>query len=128
MAPVLAALAVDVLVLIHLAFIVFVVLGALLVLRWRGLLPWHLAAVAWGAAIEFGGWICPLTFVEDALRRAAGEPGYAGGFITHYLLAVIYPAGLTRSIQIGLGLAVLVINGAAYAALVRRHRRGREPS
>ncbi len=127
MAPILPALVVDLLLLIHLAFIAFVVFGALLVLRWRGLLPWHLAAVAWGATIEFTGWTCPLTFVEDAFRRVAGEPTYFGGFIAHYLLAVIYPDGLTRSIQIGLGIAVLLVNGAAYATLMRQHRRPRDP-
>ncbi len=102
---------------------VFVVLGGIVVFHVPKLAWLHLPAVAWGALIEFAGWICPLTPLEQSLRALAGERGYAGGFVEHYLLPILYPAGLTREIQIGLGLAVLIVNGAAYFLIVRRYRR-----
>jgi hypothetical protein len=112
----------DLLVLIHLGFVLFVVLGGLLVLR-RPRLAWlHLPAAAWGAFIEAVGWICPLTPLENALRQHAGEAGYAGGFIEHYLIAVLYPPGLTRNIQFVLTGIVVSINLAVYAVLLRRWR------
>lgn len=121
----LARAAAELVVLIHFAFIAFVVAGGLLVLR-RPRLAWlHLPAVAWGAGIELIGGVCPLTPLEYALRRAAGEGGYADGFIEHYLLPIIYPEGLTRDIAIALGVGVLVINGAVYALLWHRLRRDR---
>ena len=110
---------------VHLAFVLFVVLGGLAVWR-RPKLAWlHLPAVAWGALIEFAGWICPLTPWEQRLRILAGEQGYAGGFVEHYLVPILYPAALTRDIQITLGVIVLMINGMAYALIVRRIRRER---
>ena len=110
---------------VHLAFVLFVVLGGLAVWR-RPKLAWlHLPAVAWGALIEFAGWICPLTPWEQRLRILAGEQGYAGGFVEHYLVPILYPAALTRDIQITLGVIVLLINGMAYALIVRRIRRER---
>lgn len=118
-------LAADAVLIVHLAFIVFVVLGGLAVLRWPRMAFAHLPAVAWGAALELNGWLCPLTPLENALRRAAGEAGYAGGFIEHYLLALIYPAGLTPTIQLWLGLGVLAINLPIYAYLLLRRRRHR---
>ena len=112
----------DLLVLIHLGFVLFVVLGGLLVLR-RPRLAWlHLPAAAWGAFIEAVGWICPLTPLENALRQHAGEAGYAGGFIEHYLIAVLYPPGLTRNIQFVLTGIVVSINLAVYTVLLRRWR------
>jgi hypothetical protein len=112
----------DGVLLLHLLFILFVVLGGLWVLR-RPRLAWvHLPAALWGAGIEFFGWVCPLTPLENALRRVAGEAGYRGGFIEHYLLPVIYPGALTREIQIGLGLAVVAINAVMYGLLLRRRR------
>jgi len=120
------ALAADLVVLLHLGFVLFVGLGALLVL-WRPWLAWlHLPAAAWGAMIELsGGVICPLTPLENALRRAAGAEGYRGGFIEHYIVPLIYPPGLTRPVQIGLGLLVLAVNLGLYGVLlVRLHRRG----
>ena len=120
-----ADLAADLVVLLHFAFILFVVLGGLLVLRWPKLAWLHLPAAAWGAAIELAGGLCPLTPLENALRRAAGEAGYGGGFIEHYLLPIIYPAALTRDIQLVLGLAVLFLNLAVYAWIVLRRRRAR---
>jgi len=116
----------DFLVLIHLGFVLFVVLGGLLVLR-RPRLAWlHLPAAAWGAFIEAVGWICPLTPLENALRQHAGEAGYAGGFIEHYIIAVLYPPGLTRNIQFVLTGIVVIVNLAVYAVLLRRWRMPRE--
>lgn len=116
------ALADGVLVL-HLGFLLFVVLGGLLVLRWPRVAWLHLPAVAWGAWIEFTGSICPLTPLENRLRRAGGEVGYTGGFIDQYLVPVLYPPGLTRTHQILLGVAVLVLNLIAYVAVARRRAR-----
>lgn len=110
----------DAVLLLHLAFILFVVLGALLVLLLRRLMPLHLAAVAWGAGIELSGGVCPLTWVEIRLRRLAGESGYAGGFIEHHLVALIYPAGLGRGTQYILAACVLAVNVMLYAWMRRR--------
>jgi hypothetical protein len=115
----------DALVVLHAAFVVFVVAGGLLVLHRPWIAAIHLPAVAWGALIEFTGWICPLTPWENALRRRAGETGYAGGFIEHYLVPALYPAALTPSVQIALGLAVIALNLAVYGLVWRRHRKGR---
>jgi hypothetical protein len=113
----------DATVAIHLAFIVFVVLGGLVVLR-KPVVAWlHVPAVAWVVWLELTGAICPLTPLENMLRARAGEAGYQGGFIDHYLMAVIYPAGLTPQVQVGLGIAVLVLNLAVYAILWRRRAR-----
>lgn len=115
----------DTVLIVHLAFVVFVVAGGLLVLRWRRLAWVHLPAVLWGILIEYAGWVCPLTPLENALRRRAGEAGYAGGFIEHYLVALLYPGGLTRRVQIGLGTVALAINVVVYARLwVLMARRG----
>lgn len=118
----------DLVLLVHLAFIAFVMFGSLLAVRRPALLWPQLAAVAWAAGIEFGGWICPLTRLENALRHAAGRAGYADGFVAHYLLALIYPAGLTRPIQIALGVGVLLLNCAAYLALWKRGHVGGGPA
>lgn len=115
----------DALVVFHGLFVAFVVLGALLVL-WRRWVLWlHLPAALWGAWIEFSGWICPLTPWEQSLRQRAGQAGYAGGFIEHYLIPLIYPSGLTAHIQTILGLVVVAANLALYT-LVWRRRRGME--
>ena len=110
----------DVVFLAHLAFVLFVVLGGIAV--WlRPKLAWlHVPAVAWGALIEFAGWICPLTPWEQSLRQLAGERGYSGGFVEYYLFPVLYPEGLTRDVQIALGLIVLTVNVIAYSLIVRR--------
>jgi hypothetical protein len=113
-------LAADTVLLAHAAFVVFVVLGGLLAWRWRRAAVLHLPAAAWGAWIEFSGGICPLTPLENRLRHAAGQAGYDGGFVEHYLLALIYPEGLIREVQIALGVAVIVINTAVYGVVVRR--------
>lgn len=113
----------DAVLVLHLGFLVFVVLGGLLVLR-RPWVAWlHLPAAAWGAWIEFAGSVCPLTPLENHLRRAGGEAGYTGGFIDHYLVPVLYPPGLTRTHQIVLGCGVLIVNGVAYLLVLRRRRR-----
>lgn len=107
----------DLVLLIHLAFIVFVIVGGFFSSRWRWL-PWiHLPAVAWAIILEFSGWICPLTPLENSLRQASGEAGYPGGFLEHYLVPVVYPEALTPEIQIYIGLGVLLINGMAYSIL-----------
>lgn len=115
----------DLTVLIHLGFIVFVVVGVALVARWPRLLPVHLVCAGWGAYSEFTSTVCPLTPLENHFRRLAGEVGYEGGFIAHYLWPLIYPAGLTPSIQVGLGIGVVALNTAGYAFLWRRRRRAR---
>lgn len=110
----------DLTVVLHFAFILFVLAGGLAVLRHPRLMWLHVPAALWGAAIEFAGWICPLTPLEQALRIKAGESGYRGGFIEHYLHALIYPTGLTPHIQIVLGFAVVIVNAAVYLAVWRR--------
>ena len=112
----------DFLVILHLAFIVFVIFGGLLALRWRRVAWLHLPAALWGALIEFLGWVCPLTPLENRLRAAAGEAGYARGFIEHYVAPLIYPAGLTPHVQVYLGAGVIVVNLAVYAWVLRRAR------
>ena len=112
----------DLIVLVHFAFVLFVILGALLVLRWPKLVYLHLPAALWGIWIEFSGRICPLTPLENALRRQAGEAGYSGGFIEHYILPVLYPTGLTRTTQVALGLIVILVNLVIYSYLIRHKR------
>jgi uncharacterized protein DUF2784 len=120
---VLYRLAADAVLLLHLAFVVFVVLGGVLVLRWRNLAWVHLPAVAWGALVEFSGWICPLTPLEIALRQAAGDAAYAGDFVEHYIVALLYPESLTRDLQVTLGVAVVLLNAAIYGAVLLRQLR-----
>ncbi len=110
----------DAVLVAHLAFILFVVFGGFLLGRFPRLAWLHLPAAAWGALIEFGGWLCPLTPLENHLRRLAGEAGYEGGFVAHYLVPIIYPEALTREMQIGLGVVVLVVNLGAYLWAFRR--------
>ena len=110
----------DTVLVIHLGFILFVVAGGLLV-PWRRGIAWvHLPAAAWGALIEFMGWICPLTPLELWARSRAGATGSTGGFVEPYLLPVVYPSALTREVQILLGALVLIVNLAVYAWIVRR--------
>lgn len=104
----------DFVVLLHFGFVLFVVLGGLLVLRWP-LLAWlHLPAVAWGVAVEFGGWFCPLTYLEVWLRGDVHRVGTDTDFISRFLLPILYPPELTRTVQICLGLGALAINSATY--------------
>jgi hypothetical protein len=117
--------AADVLLVLHLVFIVFVMLGGLLLLKWRWLIYLHLPAVAWGILVELLGWLCPLTPLEQHFRMLAGETGYSGGFVQHYLLPIIYPAGLTREVQILLAIGVISINLVIYTVIYVKYRRGR---
>jgi hypothetical protein len=117
-----AEIAADLLVLAHFSFVLFVIFGGLLVLRWPRLAWLHIPAVVWGAALEFGGWVCPLTPIEQQLRLAAGLASYQGGFIEHYILPLLYPAELTRSLQLILGAAVLLINGCIYGYLLYKRK------
>ena len=112
----------DLVLLLHLAFVVFVLLGGLLVLR-RPKVAWlHLPAAAWGVLIEFAGWICPLTPLEVSWRIRGGEAGYAGGFIAHYVTAALLPAGLTRGVQIVLGAFALLLNLTIYSWITAKRR------
>jgi hypothetical protein len=112
----------DAVLVLHLLFVCFVVAGGLLALRWPRAAWAHLPALAWGAAIEFMGWICPLTPLENSLRRWGGEAGYAGGFIDHYLLPLLYPPALTQELQWTLGAGLLLFNAAVYLWVWRRCR------
>lgn len=108
---------------LHLLFVAFVAAGGLLVLR-RPRLTWvHLPCAVYGALIEFFGWICPLTPLENHLRRLGGQAGYPGGFVERYLMPVIYPEPFPRWLALALGAAVLAVNGAVYAAVLARARR-----
>jgi hypothetical protein len=120
------SLVADGLVLLHALFIAFVALGGLLALRSPVMAYLHLPCLLWGIAIELGGFICPLTPLEVQWRLAAGEGGYNGGFIDHYIMPLIYPAGLTRGTQILLGFVLLIGNGLLYGYLL--HKRGRRSS
>jgi len=123
-----ARLLADALVAAHLAFIVFVVAGGLLVLRRRGWAVLHLPAVAWGAFAEISGTLCPLTPLENSLRLRAGDAGYTGGFIEHYLIPLLYPEALTARTQVVLGLAVIAVNVVVYALAWRRWRHRKPPA
>lgn len=114
----------DAVLLAHLAFVVFVLLGGLLALRWPRVAFAHLPAAVWGILVEVAGWICPLTPLEVALRQQAGQAGFTGGFIEHYATAVVYPEGLTRPAQIALGTLAVLVNLLVYRrVLARRARR-----
>jgi Protein of Unknown function (DUF2784) len=115
----------DVIVVVHLAFVTFVVAGGLLLLRWPRLAWLHLPAAAWGAYAELTATICPLTPLENRFRQRAGLGGYEGGFVEHYVMPVLYPAGLTPQHQVWLGAFVIALNAAVYAAVLVRARRRR---
>ena len=113
----------DLVVILHAAFVLFVILGGIPVF-WVPRFAWcHIPAACWAAALEFGGWICPLTPLENRLRHMAGESGYGTGFIEHYIVPILYPAVLTRKLQIILGIIVIVINVGIYGAAWYRTRR-----
>ncbi len=112
----------DLVVVLHFAFIVFVIGGAVLVYFWRRVIWAHVPCALWGAWIEFSGWICPLTPLENWLRHHANEVGYSEGFIAHYLMPVIYPTGLTANVQIALGLFAVLVNVGMYWWIARRWR------
>jgi hypothetical protein len=112
-------LSADLVLLLHLSFVLFVILGGVLVIKWPRLVWLHLPAVAWGAFVEFSGWICPLTPLENWLRMQAGEATYLGDFIVRYLSAILYPDALTRELQVVLGTGVVVVNLMVYRWLLR---------
>ena len=114
----------DVVVVLHLAFVVFALLGGLVVLRWRWVAWLHVPAAAWAVLIEFAGWYCPLTPLENRLRTLGGEDGYTGGFVEHYVMPILYPDDLTRTVQITLGTFALILNLTIYTYILIRRKRG----
>jgi hypothetical protein len=116
----------DWVVLCHLVFVLFAATGGLLALRWPVVVWIHVPAAVWGALIEFGGWVCPLTPLENWLRLRGNATAYSGGFIDHYIMPILYPSGLTRQIQIILGLAILVVNASIYGYMIVRQRLKRQ--
>jgi hypothetical protein len=117
----------DLVVLVHVAFVVFAVLGGLLAARWRRLVWIHLPAVIWAVIVEFFGWVCPLTPLENWLRRRAGQAVYPSDFIAHYILPVLYPEELSREVQITLGAIVLLINLSVYTWIFGCKKTSRNP-
>jgi hypothetical protein len=113
----------DAVVLVHLSFVAFVVAGGLIVLRWRRAAWLHVPALLWGVAVEWSGAICPLTPLEVMLRRWGGDAGYGGGFVEHYVLPVLYPAALTRGVQVALGTLVVAVNAIVYTAVFAAYAR-----
>ncbi|MDH3901044.1 MAG: DUF2784 domain-containing protein [Gammaproteobacteria bacterium] len=113
----------DLMLVIHALFIVFVVCGGLLTLRWRWVVWLHLPAVVWAVLLEVFGWLCPLTPLEQSLRQATGAASYSGGFVEHYLVQFIYPAGLTRAVQLYLAAGVILVNIVVYGLVIRRRRK-----
>jgi len=105
--------------LVNLAFIVFVIAGGFLLLRWPKLMWIHLPAAVWGVVIEVMGWYCPLTGLENWLLHRAGREGYSGGFVSHYIFALIYPAGLTRTIELAIAAVVLLVNVSVYVRVFK---------
>ena len=116
----------DLMVLAHALFVLFVVCGGLAVLRWPRLTWLHLPAAAWGAVVEFEGWICPLTYVENYFRRLGGDRSYDVSFIEYYLEPILYPSGLTSRSQVVMGPGVVGINAVIYALLWRKRSRSAE--
>lgn len=106
----------DLIVIIHAGFILFVIFGGFLALKWRNLIWLHLPAAVWGVLVELLGWFCPLTYYENSLRQTDGR-GYTSGFLEHYLIPIIYPTDLSREIQIGLGLILALFNLLIYRKL-----------
>lgn len=116
-------LSADLVLVVHFGFVLFVLFGSLLVLKWPRLAWLHLPAVIWGAFVEFSGWVCPLTPLENWLRFEGGEAGYAGDFIIRHMAAILYPEALTRELQIVFGTAVVVVNLLIYGRLWLTRRR-----
>jgi len=112
----------NLLMIVHFLFVLFVILGGLLLFRWPRVAYVHLPAAAWGVLIELNHWICPLTPVEQSMRRAAGGEGYTGGFIDHYMTLLLYPEGLTPEIQWVLGAIVLLANAAIYGSWLLKRK------
>jgi hypothetical protein len=113
----------DVAVVLHVGFVLFVVVGGVLVMRWPRVAWVHLPAAAWGAWVEFAGWVCPLTPLENALRTRGGEAAYTSSFVEQYLMPILYSAVLSRELQYVLGALVLIVNALVYAFVLRRRLR-----
>lgn len=113
----------DLVILLHLCFVFFTLLGGLLVLKWKWVMWLHLPAAMWGALIEFTGWICPLTPMENWFRKAGGSQSYQGSFIEHYVTPLLYPVGLTHDIQTFLGLFVVLSNSLIYGLVFYRYKK-----
>jgi hypothetical protein len=113
----------DFVVIIHAVFVLFVVFGGFLPRRWPKIVYAHVPAAVWGVMIEFAGWVCPLTPLENSLRARGGQARYEGDFIEHYILPVLYPHGIHRSTQLFLGMLALAINAVAYALYIRQRRK-----
>lgn len=116
----------DIVVVLHIGFVLFVILGGFLVRHWPRLIYAHVPVAIWGALIEFVGWVCPLTPLENHLRALGGEAGYSGGFVEHYLLPILYPHALTRDVQLVLGMFVVACNALAYWLVFRDRQRQRK--
>jgi Protein of Unknown function (DUF2784) len=114
----------DLVLVVHLGFVLFVVLGGLVVLKWPRVAWLHVPAAAWGVLIEYTAWICPLTPLENSFRVRGGQAGYGSGFIEHYIQPLLYPAGLTRGTQIVVGSLALLVNLSAYGVVIARRKRG----
>jgi len=120
-----ARVAADTVMALHFAFVVFVPVGGFLVWRWRRLIWLHVPTVLWGALIEFVGWTCPLTPLENHFREMAGQAAYQGSFIEHHLLSLLYPVDYTLTLRVSLGLLVVALNAVAYGVYLRRRTRRR---
>lgn len=113
----------DIVLILHLFFILFVLFGAILAFKFPKIVWFHLPIATYGALITFYRWICPLTPLENYFRALAGEQGYEGGFIAHYILPVIYPSGVTTGLTITMGLTVIIWNGIIYGLLIYRNKK-----
>lgn len=118
-----AKLGVDTIVLLHFIFVLFVLFGAVLLLKWQKLIWLHIPAVIWGIMVELNGWLCPLTPLENRLRQEAGLGLYHGDFVMHYIMPVLYPVNLTRTTQVLFGLIVIIVNLGIYFYVFRIRRR-----
>jgi hypothetical protein len=113
----------DTLTMIHMAFVAFILLGGFVVLRWPRAVWLHGPAALWGVFVEWAGWVCPLTPLENWLRLRGQGQGYSGGFVEHYLVPVLYPAALSMRIQVLLGTFVVLVNILVYGYVIRARRR-----
>lgn len=118
--PATARIFADLTVIFHFSFVIFVLFGALLLLRWHKLIWLHLPCVTWGILVEFMGWYCPLTPLENYFRDKAGLELYSGDFVMQYIMPILYPQGLTRDWQLVFGFIVLLFNAIIYGYLIRR--------
>ncbi|HSF24461.1 MAG TPA: DUF2784 domain-containing protein [Blastocatellia bacterium] len=116
-------IAADLVVATHFAFVLYVVLGGVFALKWKRSAWVHIPAAVWGVVIEFAGWVCPLTPLENWLREKGGAPGYSGSFVEHYLEPLLYPAALTRGLQIAFGVFALIVNFGVYGYVIWRNAR-----